>query len=82
VIAMIGVGIWYVIQPGRKGWALWLMLFAIVLTSLSTTDLFPKSIKVDYIRPYALKALPCLITWLVLAYQLLIKKFDLAKCPA
>ena len=82
VIAMIGVGIWYVIQPGRKGWALWLMLFAIVLTSLSTTDLFPKSIKVDYIRPYALKALPCLITWLVLAYQLLIKKFDIAKCPA
>ena len=75
VIAMTGVGIWYTAQEEKKKWAIVLLIFAIILTGLSTTDLFPKSLKINYVRPYGLKALPCFIIWLVIAFQLLFKKF-------
>ncbi len=76
VIAMMGVAIWYILQEEKKWWVLTLLVFALLLTSLSTTDFFPKFIKVEYVRPYALKALPCFLVWLAIAYQLLTKKFD------
>jgi hypothetical protein len=79
VIAMIGVSIWYAIQDEKKYWIIALMVFALLLTSLSTTDFFPKSIKATYIRPYALKALPCFLIWLTLSSQLLIKSFAITK---
>jgi len=76
VIAMMGVGIWFVVQKEKTYWVIALLVFAMLLTSLSTTDLFPKSIKADYIRPLALKALPCFVIWLVLCFQLLRRKFE------
>jgi hypothetical protein len=72
----MGVAIWYILQDEKKWWTIALLIFALVLTSLSTTDFFPKFIKVEYVRPYALKALPCFLIWLVIAFQLLTKKFD------
>ena len=76
VIAMMGVAIWYILQDEKKWWAMALLVFALLLTSLSTTDFFPKFIKVEYVRPYALKALPCFLIWLTIGFTLLIKKFD------
>jgi Glycosyltransferase family 87 len=76
VIAMMGVAIWYILQEEKKWWAIALLVFALVLTSLSTTDFFPKFIKVEYVRPYALKALPCFLIWLTIGFTLLTKKFD------
>jgi hypothetical protein len=78
---MVGVGIWFIAQPNKNGWTLALLIFAIVFTSLSTTDAFPKSVKENYIRPYAIKALPCLIIWIVAACQLLFKKPDNLSSP-
>ncbi len=76
VIAMMGVGIWYILQEENKWWIIALLVFALVLTSLSTTDFFPKFVKVEYVRPLGLKALPCFLIWLTIAFQLLTKKFD------
>jgi hypothetical protein len=77
VIAMMGVGIWYILQEEKNRWTVGLLVFALVLTSLSTTDFFPKFAKVEYVRPYALKTLPCFLIWLTIAFQLLTKKFNL-----
>lgn len=77
VIAMTGVGIWYIIQNEKNYGTVILLGLAVLLTSLSATDLFPKAIKENFIRPYAIKALPCFLIWLVLAYQLLFKKFSM-----
>ena len=79
VIAMMGVAIWYILQKKKNYWVIGLLVFAILFTSLSTTDLFPKNIKVNYIRPLGLKALPCFIIWLVLCFQLLFNKFSVLK---
>jgi hypothetical protein len=80
VLAVIGVAIWYVLQPEPKNnFVIGLLIFMLFITCLSTTDLVPRYFKVNFIRPYALKALPCFIIWLVLVYQMLTINFVLPK---
>jgi hypothetical protein len=69
IIAFVGVAIWFVLQP-KDRFSLGLLLFALLLTSFSATDIFPKIIRETYIKPYALKALPCFVIWLVIIYQM------------
>lgn len=83
IIAFAGVAIWFMIQPspGNRG-IIFLFLFAFILTSLSPSDLFPKFIRNNYIRPYSLKALPCVLIWFSIIYQMLtidFKNFKLSK---
>ena len=79
VIAMLGVAIWYVVQNNQTKAAQFLLILTLLLTSLSATDLFPEYLRMNFIRPYSLKALPCFLVWLVLVYQLLIKDFSTVK---
>ena len=77
IIAFVGVAIWYVLQPNpKKKWVNMLMVFALILTSFSHTDLFPGYIVENYVRKYSLKAIPCIIIWLVIVYQMLTEKFE------
>lgn len=72
IIALIGVSLWFVIQAKQqKKIAITLIIFTLLLTSLSPTDLFPEYVRVNFIRPYSLKALPCFAIWLYLLVQLL-----------
>ncbi|WP_316833225.1 glycosyltransferase family 87 protein [Pedobacter aquatilis] len=76
IIAFAGVAIWFVIQPNPKNkWIISLFIFAFILTSLSPTDIFPKAVK-EFIRLYSLKALPCIIIWLTIIYQMMKEDFD------
>lgn len=72
IIAFTGVSIWFMTQssPKSKG-ILFLFLFAFLLTSMSPSDLFPKIIRDTYIKPYSLKALPCVLVWFIIIYQML-----------
>ena len=74
IIAMTGVAIWFVLQNPRNWFVFFLLWFSLIITSLSATDLFPRNIKVNFVQPYSLKALPCFVVWVVIAIQLLIKK--------
>jgi hypothetical protein len=71
VIAITGVAIWYFIQP-RNPVNLALLIFTLVFSILSPTDIFPRSFRNAYVIPYALKAVPCILVWLKLQYDLLI----------
>ena len=65
IIAFIGVAIWFVnIGRAPNNFEWFLLIFALVITSLSPSDLFPKYISTHYIKRYGLKALPCFIIWL------------------
>lgn len=76
IIAFAGVAIWFVVQQKpRKNWVIALFIFAFILTSLSPTDIFPHSVK-EFIRLYSLKALPCIIIWLAIIYQMMVEDFD------
>jgi hypothetical protein len=69
IIAMTGVGLWYFGQE-KNNLNLALLLFALLLTSISSTDLFPASIRENVVNPYNLKALPCILVWLKLTVDL------------
>ena len=76
IIAFAGVAIWFIIQQKPKSkWIISLFVFAFILTSLSPTDIFPRSVK-EFIRLYSLKALPCVIIWLTIVYQMLKEDFE------
>lgn len=70
IIAFLGIAIWYVNhdRPFTK-MQIFLIVFALLLTSFSTTDLVPKAGKL-FIREYKLKALPALIIWLTVIYEM------------
>lgn len=77
IIAFAGVAIWFAIQkrPLNK-LHVFLLVFAVILTSLSPSDLFPKYVRDHYVRHYALKALPCFLIWIVTIYQMIRTDFS------
>lgn len=76
IIAFVGVAIWFINAERPLTWLdISLLVFALILTSLSPSDLFPRSIKKNYVDPYALKALPCFLIWLKIIYETLFRKF-------
>lgn len=83
VIAMVGVGIWYVTGFHKHSVLDHFMLaFAIFTTTLCTTDLVPRIIRHDLVASYALKALPCFIVWLMLIYNVSFAKDAALQSPA
>jgi len=80
IIAFTGVALWYIntVKPA-KWFDIFLLVFALILTSLSPSDLFPRYLRVNYVEPYALKALPCFVIWLKIIYETLTRKFTLTK---
>lgn len=70
IIAMTGVAIWYVIQPRPVSKLhLFLVIFAFLLISMSPSDLVPMVIK-KFIVKKSLKALPAVIIWFYILFQL------------
>ena len=76
IIPFAGITLWYTTSPWkRSGWDLALLIIAFVLSSLSPSDLFPRSLREAYILPYALKALAPTLIWLRLSWELLTKDY-------
>ncbi len=75
VIAVLGVAIWYIISP-QSWWTRSVLFFTMTITCLSGTDLFPAYIRDHIINPYSLKALPCILVWLILIGDVAFKEFD------
>lgn len=75
IIAMAGIVLWFI--TGEKN-TLNIVLFAsaLILTSLSPTDLFPKFLRDGYVEPLMLKVFPCILIWLKIVYDMLVLKTD------
>lgn len=73
IIALTGLILLYTLQqyPGDKSWALYFLLFTALWTWLTSSHVFPKSIKVGFFDRYSLKALPYLAAWLMLVYRMI-----------
>lgn len=79
VVAMVGVGIWYLLDRQRNNSiVLTVLIVTLILTSLSPTDLFPKYLWNHYVRTYALKALFPFIIWCWLIADVAIRNFTLS----
>lgn len=72
IIAILGVALWWVTSPWKHGKLdLALVVLALLLGSFGTSDIVPRALQNAFIRPYSLKALPILLVWLKLIYDLL-----------
>ncbi len=69
IIAVVGAAIWY-ISLERAKWHHWLMIFLFVFTCLSPTEVFPRYIRDNFLKPYHIKAIPCIIVWAVCMIEL------------
>ena len=77
IIAISGVCVWYFAAPWQRGKAdIWLLVFVFLLSSMGSSDLYPRVIKREYIQAYSLKALPCLIVWLKLCWEMMAKNYQ------
>lgn len=76
IIAVAGVMIWFFLQKKRTPIVYAMLIFVIILTCFSPSDLFPKFIKQNYIVKYSLKALPCIVVWFRIIYELVTKDFE------
>ena len=77
IIALCGVSIWWYSSPEKRGmWAIALLVFVFMISGFGSSDLYPRCIKRGLIQQYALKALPCLIVWLRLCYEMLTAKYE------
>lgn len=72
IIAVSGFAIWFASWEGdRPQWLKGLLVLMFLLTILSYSDLYPPSFRNQVIKRYALKALPCVLAWFAVTWQLL-----------
>ena len=77
IIALSGVCVWYFAAPWQRGKAdIWLLVFVFLLSGMGSSDLYPRVVKREYIQAYSLKALPCLIVWLKLCWEMMVKNYE------
>ncbi|HQV75873.1 MAG: DUF2029 domain-containing protein [Flavobacteriales bacterium] len=62
VIAMTGVALWFV-RSVKNGVNIGLFVFAILFTTLSPTDIFPRPLREGLVVPFVLKGVPCILIW-------------------
>ena len=73
IVAVMGVSIWFLVTDKNKV-TYTLMILAYVFTSLSATDLFPRYLRDNFVIPYVLKAVPCILIWFYIQYELIKKQ--------
>lgn len=71
IIAMTGVALWFTWSE-KNVINIILFMSAFILTSLSPTDIFPRFLREEYVRPYTLKAFPCILIWIKIIYDMLV----------
>ena len=77
IIAFLGVAIWFVnLDRPVTNFEWFLLIFAVVITSFSPSDLFPHYLSTHITKRYALKCLPCLMVWLKIIYETWTRPFS------
>ena len=69
VIAVSGVALWFFAQPFSKANAALLGL-VFLLSELSSSSIFPRDLRHDVFEPYVVKAVPCILVWIKLQWDL------------
>lgn len=80
IIAMTGVAIWF-IQSKKSTVNIILFISAFIFTSAASTDIFPSEVREQFIKPYALKELPCILIWVKIIYDMITYKNNESSIP-
>lgn len=67
ITAVTGVMCWWFVSP--QTWLdRTLLLACFIFTVLSPSDVFPSALREQFVKPYVLKALPCVLIWFRIIY--------------
>jgi hypothetical protein len=70
VIALVGAAMWYWSKPTPRAWETLLLVVVLFFASITPTDLFPRPWNRQWIQPYVLKAVPCIVLWAVIVKEI------------
>lgn len=73
IIAFPACCIWFILQPPSK-MVNFFFVFCLLIVSFSYSDLLTKYTR-EFSMQHSLKALPCLMLWLIIIYQILTNQF-------
>jgi len=71
VVAYAGIAIWYVSSPPSRVRAVVMALTLLVMV-VHDVDVVPRWVKYDFLVPYRIKGIPCLVVWFVMQWELLV----------
>jgi len=71
IISVSGVAIWFFSREKLRWENIVLLLLVLGFTILSPTDIFPPSLRDNLVAPYVLKAVPCILVWAKIQYELI-----------
>lgn len=75
IITVAGVALWFYTQP-RSTWRRVVFALVFIFTCLGTTDIFPPIVRNNFIYPYDIKVVPCIIAWVAILVDILRLKKD------
>lgn len=75
IIAVSGVMLWFLMQKKPTKWDTGLLIFVIIFTCFAFSDLFPKFVKEELFMKYSTKAIPCIVVWFRIMYELMTRDF-------
>lgn len=75
IIAVSGVMLWFLMQKKPTKWGISLLIFVIIFTCFAFSDLFPKFVKEEIFMKYSTKAIPCIVVWFRIIYELMTRDF-------
>ena len=80
IIAVVGVAIWFTAAPWKRSkWDIALMVYVFFFCTMAHSDLMPKFVREEWIKPYALKALPVVLVWFKLCYEMMVRDYTVTK---
>ena len=80
IIAVVGVAIWFTAAPWQRSkWDIALMVYVFIFCTMAHSDLMPRFVREEWMKPYGLKALPVVIVWLKLCYEICVRDYSCKK---
>jgi hypothetical protein len=71
IIAFMGFALWFALILKPNYAHIFLLVLTLLLSSFSPSDIFPAYLRENFVKPYALKALPLVLVWLCIMYEML-----------
>jgi hypothetical protein len=76
VVALSGIALWFAMQKEYSSFKIFLLIFLLLFSYFSTTDIFPRLLRKYFFVSCGIKAIPCIVLFFVVLYELMVCKFN------
>lgn len=76
VVALSGIALWFAMQKEYSTFKIFLLMFLLLFSYFSSTDIFPRLLRKYFMLYCGVKAIPCILLFFVVLYELMVSKFN------